>query len=83
MPTAAGTPWLVTIRSTINTAIPIRIRSAPIATGITIGRAPSGSELGRSVRAASSFASDCSAHHHEGITNVIVVGNDLRVELPV
>jgi hypothetical protein len=62
---------LVALRSTINNAIPKRIRKAPTAAGITIGRAPSGWDLGRPVRAASSVASDCSAHHHDGFTNVI------------
>jgi hypothetical protein len=36
-PNAAGRPWLVAIRSTINNAIPKRIRSAPTAAGSTIG----------------------------------------------
>jgi hypothetical protein len=67
---------LVALRSTINNAIPKRIRKAPTAAGITIGRAPSGREVGTLARAASSVASDCRAHHHEGLTSVIVVGDD-------
>ena len=57
---------MVAPRSTINNAIPTRIRSAPTAAGITIGKAPSGRETGMLARAASSVASDYIAHHHEG-----------------
>src|SRR5688572_28589327 len=63
MPPAVSRPWLVTLRSTTKSAIPTRIRIAPIAGGIAIiGTAPFGRSTGIPLTVASSLESKCTAH---------------------
>src|SRR5215212_5071759 len=66
MPPAVGRPWLVTLRSTMKSAIPTRIRITPIAGGITImGNVPFGRSAEIRLRIASEVRSDCTAHRGE------------------
>src|SRR5918995_6529508 len=59
---AVGRPWLVTCRSTRNSASPIRTRISPIAGGIAIiGKVSSVRPVGMLVTVASSLRSDCIA----------------------
>src|SRR5688572_9329445 len=63
MPPAVSRPWLVTLRSTMKSTIPKRIRITPIAGGITIiGTAPFGRSTGIPLTVASSLESDCIPH---------------------
>src|SRR5215213_1640775 len=63
MPPAVGRPWLVTLRSTMKSAIPIRTKITPMAGGITIiGRVPFGRSIDVRMTEASSLESDCTAH---------------------
>src|SRR5918998_1636632 len=64
MPPAVSRPWLVTLRSTMKSTIPTRIRIIPIAGGITnIGTVPSGRSTDIQMTVASSLEGDCTAHH--------------------
>src|SRR5215213_9660430 len=63
MPPAVGRPWLVTLRSTMKSAIPMRTKITPMAGGITIiGRVPFGRSMDIRMKVASSLESDCIAH---------------------
>src|SRR5215210_168537 len=63
MPPAVSSPWLVTLRSTMKSTIPTRIRITPIAGGITnIGTVPFGRSVDIQMTVASSLESDCTAH---------------------
>src|SRR4029453_16945361 len=60
MPPAVSRPWLMTCRSAMKSAIPIRIRITPIVGGITnIAAGPCGQSMGLQVKIASSLTSDC------------------------
>src|ERR687898_307009 len=61
MPPAMSRPWLVTLRSTMKSTIPTRIRITPIA-GDIIGTVPSGRQIDMQMTVASSLESDCTAH---------------------
>jgi hypothetical protein len=54
MAPAVGKPWLVTLRSTINSASPTSTRTTPMAGRVTIAsKAPSGRSVGMPVTIAS------------------------------
>jgi hypothetical protein len=60
---AVSRPWLVTLRSRMKSAIPTRIRTTPIAEGVTImGKVPFGRSIDMQMTVASSLESDCTAH---------------------
>src|SRR5215218_8708433 len=63
MPPAVSRPWLVTLRSTMKSTIPTRIRITPISGGITImGTVAFGRSTGIRLKIASSLENDCTAH---------------------
>src|SRR5215218_4363779 len=63
MPPAVSRPWLVTLKSTMKSMIPTRIRITPIVGGITIiGTVPSGRQTDIRLKVASSLEGDCTAH---------------------
>ena len=68
MAPAVGRPWLVTLRSTRNSASPTSTRTPPIAGGIAIiGKVSSVRPVGMLVTVASSLQSDCTAHLQAGL----------------
>ncbi len=68
MAPAVGKPWLVTFRSTRNSANPTSTRTTPMAGGIAIiGKVPSVRPVGMLVTVATSFQDDCTAHHYDDL----------------
>ena len=68
MAPAVGRPWLVTFRSTRNSASPTSTRTTPIAGGIAIiGKVSSVRPVGMLVTITKSLQENCTAHHYDDL----------------
>src|SRR5829696_5955696 len=72
MPPVVSRPWFVTLRSTMKSTIPTRIRISPIRGGMTIimGREPSGRWIDIRMTLASSLEDDCTAPYDDDFIEV-------------